>query len=76
MHRKALELFISIGDAVGAARSYNNMGYILRRSGDKNKALEAYSEVENILASDDSLDLIPAQIVLARALLDLVKMTG
>ena len=50
--RKALELFISIGDAVGAARSYNNMGYILRR-GDKNKALEAYSEVENILSSDD-----------------------
>tara|TARA_B100000700_G_scaffold322045_1_gene422659 strand:- start:3489 stop:6014 length:2526 start_codon:yes stop_codon:yes gene_type:complete len=71
MHRKALELFISMGDAIGAARSYNNMGYILRRNGDKIKALEAYSEVENILSGDDSDDLIPAQIVLARALLDL-----
>ncbi len=71
MHRKALELFISMGDALGAARSYNNMGYILRRNGDKTKALEAYSEVESILQSNDSNELIPAQIVLARALLDL-----
>lgn len=71
MHRKSLELFISLGDALGAARSYNNMGYILRRNGDKSKALEAYSEVESILSDDDSLDLIPAQIVLARSLLDL-----
>ncbi len=71
MHRKALELFIKMGDAVGAARSYNNMGYILRRSGDKTKALEAYGEVESILSDDDSEELIPAQIVLARSLLDL-----
>ena len=71
MHSKALELFISLGDAIGAARSYNNMGYILRRSGDNTKALEAYAEVENILSGDDSDSLIPAQIVLARALLDL-----
>ena len=71
MHRKALELFIAMGNAVGAARSYNNMGYILRRNGDKAKALEAYGEVESILSSDDSSELIPAQIVLARALLDL-----
>ncbi len=75
MHRKSLELFIEIGDAVGAARSYNNMGYILRRSGDKVKALEAYSEVESILASDDSLSLISAEIVLARSLLDLGEHT-
>ena len=59
MHRKALELFISMKDAIGAARSYNNMGYILRRNGDKAKALEAYSEVENILLDDDSDELIP-----------------
>ena len=71
MHRKALELFISMGDAIGAARSYNNMGYILRRNGDKAKALEAYGEVEKILSGNDSNELIPAQIVLARALLDL-----
>ncbi|MBT4066330.1 MAG: tetratricopeptide repeat protein [Euryarchaeota archaeon] len=75
MHRKSLELYIEIGDAVGAARSYNNMGYILRRSGDKVKALEAYSEVESILASDDSLSLISAEIVLARSLLDLGEHT-
>ena len=71
MHTKALELFISMNNALGAARSYNNMGYILRRKGEKDKALEAYSEVESILSSNDSPDLIPAQIVLARALLDL-----
>ena len=71
MHSKALDLFIKIGDAVGAARSYNNMGYILRRSGDKSKALDAYIEVENILSGDKSTELIPAQIVLARSLLDL-----
>jgi len=71
MHTKALELFISMNNALGAARSYNNMGYILRRKGENDKALEAYSEVESILSSNDSPDLIPAQIVLARALLDL-----
>ena len=71
MHRKALELFIELDDALGAARSYNNMGYILRRSSDKAKALEAYGEVESILQDNDSEELIPAQIVLARSLLDL-----
>ena len=71
MHRKALEMFISNNDALGAARSYNNMGYIFRRKGDKIKALEAYAEVESILSGEDSVDLIPAQIVLARSLLDL-----
>ena len=71
MHTKALEIFISMKNSLGAARSYNNMGYILRRNGEKDKAIEAYTEVENILNSDESSDLIPAQIVLARALLDL-----
>ena len=75
MHRKALELFISMKDALGAARSYNNMGYILRRSGDNTKALEAYAEVEKILSENDSLDLLSAQIVLARSLLDLGEHT-
>ena len=72
MHRKALELFISMKDALGAARSYNNMGYILRRSGDNTKA---YAEVEKILSENDSLDLLSAQIVLARSLLDLGEHT-
>ncbi|MDP6864267.1 MAG: tetratricopeptide repeat protein [Candidatus Poseidoniaceae archaeon] len=71
MHRNALELFIKMGDAVGAARSYNNMGYIMRRGGDKVKALEAYGEVEAILSDDNSEELIPAQLILARALIDL-----
>jgi ATP/maltotriose-dependent transcriptional regulator MalT len=71
MHRNALELFIKMGDAVGAARSYNNMGYIMRRGGDKVKALEAYAEVEAILSGDNSEELIPAQLILARALIDL-----
>ncbi len=71
MHKEALELYISMSDALGAARSYSNMGYILRRTGNKEKALEAYSEVEKILSEDDSEALIPAKIVLARALLDL-----
>ena len=71
MHKEALELDISMSDALGAARSYSNMGYILRRTGNKEKALEAYSEVEKILSEDDSEALIPAKIVLARALLDL-----
>lgn len=71
MHRESLKIFISINDALGAARSYNNMGYIFRRKGDKTKALEAYAEVESILNGQESSNLIPAQIVLARALLDL-----
>tara|TARA_B100000989_G_scaffold172320_2_gene129131 strand:- start:5043 stop:7568 length:2526 start_codon:yes stop_codon:yes gene_type:complete len=71
MHKEALELYISMSDALGAARSYSNMGYILRRTGNKEKALEAYYEVEKILSEDDSEALIPAKIVLARSLLDL-----
>ena len=38
MHRDALEIFIK-QSAIGAARCYNNMGYILRRKNDKSKAL-------------------------------------
>ncbi len=38
MHRDALEIFIKLKDAIGAARCYNNMGYILRRKNDTSKA--------------------------------------
>ena len=31
MHKDALEIFIAKKDAIGAARSFNNMGFILRR---------------------------------------------
>ena len=71
MHRDALEKFIELDDAKGAARSYNNMGYLLRRRNDKSKALEAYGEVEKILSQSDSEELLGSQLILARAFLEL-----
>ena len=71
MHREALEKFIECGDAKGAARSYNNMGYLLRRKNDVSKALEAYGEVEKILSESDGVELIGTQLTLARAFLEL-----
>jgi tetratricopeptide (TPR) repeat protein len=71
MHREALEKFIQLEDAKGAARSYNNMGYLLRRKNDRVKALEAYGEVETILKESDGTDLIGSQLILARSFLDL-----
>jgi tetratricopeptide (TPR) repeat protein/DNA-binding MarR family transcriptional regulator len=71
MHREALEKFIELGDAKGAARSYNNMGYLLRRKNDRVKALEAYGEVEAILKESDGTELIGSQLILARSFLDL-----
>lgn len=70
-HKKALTHYISLGQARWAARTYNNIGYLLRRKNERSKALEAYGEVENILSSSDAEDLISAQITLARALIDL-----
>ena len=71
MHREALEKFIQLEDAKGAARSYNNMGYLLRRKNDRVKALEAYGEVEAILQESDGIELIGSQLILARSFLDL-----
>ena len=71
MHRDALEKFIELDDAKGAARSYNNMGYLLRRRNDKTKALEAYGEVEKILSQSDSQELLGSQLILARAFIEL-----
>ncbi|NCG42990.1 MAG: tetratricopeptide repeat protein [Euryarchaeota archaeon] len=71
MHRDALTKFIELDDAKGAARSYNNMGYLLRRRNDKVKALEAYGEVEKILSQSDSEELVGSQLILARAFLEL-----
>ena len=70
-HKKALTHYISLGNALCAARTYNNIGYLLRRKNDRSKALEAYGEVEAILASSDEVELINSQITLARALIDL-----
>ena len=71
MHREALEKFIELDDARGAARAYNNMGYLLRRKNDRNKALKAYDEVENILKSSDDPALVGSQLILARAFIDI-----
>ena len=71
MHNEALKNFIELGDAKGAARSYNNMGYLLRRKNDRSKALESYGEVEAILEQNKGAELISAQLILARSFLDL-----
>jgi tetratricopeptide (TPR) repeat protein len=71
MHKEALEIFIKQKDAIGAARSYNNMGYLLRRKNDNSKAIESYSEVERILGENDDPELISSQLILARSLMDL-----
>ena len=74
MHRKSLEIQISMRDAVGAARSYNNMGYIYRRRGDDRSALEVYGNVENLLDSESDPELCDARIRLASAFLEMGEM--
>ncbi len=71
LHRKALEIQIAMRDAVGAARSYNNMGYIFRRRKDDRHALEVYGNVENLLESEDDPELCDARISLATAFLEM-----
>lgn len=73
-HKQALTSYIEQGDALWAARTYNNIGYLLRRKKERSKALEAYGEVESILSSDDDPSLINSQITLARALIDLEEL--
>ena len=70
-HKQALKHYIELGDALWASRTYNNIGYLLRRKKERGKALEAYAEVEAILSSDQDAALLPSQITLARALIDL-----
>jgi len=70
-HKKALKHYISLGHAKWAARTYNNIGYLLRRKNERSKALEAYAEVESILKGSNDDALINSQITLARALIDL-----
>ena len=71
LHRKALEIQISIRDAVGAAKSYNNMGYIFRRRKDIRHALEVYGNVEDLLESENNPDLCDARIRLSSAFLEM-----
>ena len=72
MHSDALERFIKLKDSVGAARTYNNMGYIFRRQGNKSQAIKAYDEVETVLKSEEkNVELISTRINLARAYLEM-----
>ena len=71
LHRKALEIQIGIRDAVGAARSYNNMGHIFRRRRDTRRALEVYGNVENLLEKEKDPDLNDARIRLASAFIEM-----
>ena len=70
-HKEALKHYIALGNARWAARTYNNIGYLLRRKNERSKALEAYGEVEAILESSNDDDLIYSQITLARSLIEL-----
>ena len=74
MHRKSLEIQISLRDAVGAARSYNNMGYIYRRRKENRRALEVYGNVEELLDAEDNPELCDARIRLASAFLEMGEM--
>ena len=71
LHRKALEIQISIRDAVGAAKSYNNMGYIFRRRKDTRHAMEVYANVEELLKSEQNSDLCDARIRLSSSFLEM-----
>ena len=71
LHRKALEIQIHMRDAVGAAKSYNNMGYIFRRRKDTRHALEVYSNVEELLKTENNPELCDARIRLSSAFLEM-----
>ena len=73
-HKQALKHYIAQGHARWAARTYNNIGYLLRRKNERAKALEAYGEVEAILADSEDDELINSQ-PLARALISLGRLT-
>ena len=70
-HKQALKHYVELNDALWASRTYNNIGYLLRRKKERGKALEAYAEVEAILDSNQDPTLLASQITLARALIDL-----
>lgn len=71
LHRQALEIQIGMRDAIGAARSYINMGYIFRRRRDTRHALEVYGNVEELLDAEDDPELMDARVRLAAAFLEM-----
>ena len=71
LHRNALKIQIEIRDAVGAARTYNNMGHIFRRRRDSRRALEVYDNVEDLLKKEKDPELNEARIRLASAFIEM-----
>ncbi len=71
LHRNALKIQIEIRDAVGAARTYNNMGHIFRRRRDVRRALEVYGNVEDLLKKEKDPELNDARIRLASAFIEM-----
>ena len=71
LHKEALESFIKLDDPRGAARTYNNMGYIYRRLRDDKLAMEVYENVEGLLDSEQDPELVESRIKLASALLEM-----
>lgn len=71
LHRQALEIQVAARDAVGAARSYINMGYIFRRRRDTRHALEVYGNVEELLDAEDDPELMDVRVRLAAAFLEM-----
>ena len=71
LHRNALKIQIEIRDALGAARTYNNMGHIFRRRRDSRRALEVYGNVEDLLDKEKNPELNEARIRLASAFIEM-----
>ncbi|RAH04862.1 MAG: hypothetical protein CMA00_004865 [Methanobacteriota archaeon] len=71
LHRNALRIQIEIRDAIGAARTYNNMGHIFRRRKDTRRALEVYGNVEELLEKEEDPELNDARIRLASAFIEM-----
>ena len=71
LHRQALEIQIAKRDAVGASKSYINMGYIFRRRRDTRHALEVYGNVEELLDTETDPSLMDARVRLASAFLEM-----
>ena len=71
LHRNALKIHVEIRDAIGAAKSYNNMGHIFRRRKDMRRALEVSGNVEGLLEKEDDPELNDARIRLASAFIEM-----
>lgn len=71
LHLDALDIFNDLGDSIWSARTYNNIGFLYRRKGDKSSARKAYANVENILKSENDPSLAAVRITLVRSFLDM-----